>query len=117
MGQSNGSAPAAQKSTVTIKVSKPVRDFLAESTDLNEPIDRTIRRLLGLKIVPGQFPPKGKLRKNHYNVRKSSVMTTVKVSQYLRDYLASKAKWNDSIDETLRRLLKVDGVKVEEKAS
>ena len=103
--------PLAQKSTVTIKVSKTVRDFIQDSTKFNEPIDRTIRRLLGLKIVPGDFPPKGKLRKNHYSVRKSSVMTTVKVSQFLRDHIASKAKWNESIDHTLRRLLKLDVVK------
>lgn len=101
-------APVVQKSTVTIKVSKSVRDHIQKSTALNEPIDRTLRRLLGLKIMPGDFPPKGKLRKNHYSVRKSSVMTTVKVSQSLRDYIASKAKWNESIDHTLRRLLKLD---------
>jgi negative regulator of replication initiation len=41
-------------------------------------------------------------------------MTTVKVTQFLRDFIASKAKWNESIDYTLRRLLKMDVVKVEE---
>lgn len=103
-------APAG-RSTVTIKVSKSVRDFIEGSTAFNEPIDRTIRKLLHLKILPGDYPPKGKLRKNHYSVRKNSVMTTVKVTQFLRDYIASKAKWNESIDHTLRRLLKVSDVK------
>lgn len=104
-----------QKSTVTIKVSKSVRDYIQTKTNLNEPIDRTLRRLLGLKIMPGDFPPKGKLRKNHYNKRqRSPVMTTVKVTQFLRDFIASKAKWNESIDHTLRRMLKMDAVKVEE---
>ena len=104
-----------QKSTVTIKVSKSARDHIQKSTDLNEPIDRTLRRLLGLKITPGDFPPKGKPRKNHYNNRrKSPVMTTVKVTQFLRDFIAGKAKWNESIDHTLRRLLKMDAVKAEE---
>jgi hypothetical protein len=100
-------APAG-RSTVTIKVSKYVRDHIQKKTSLNEPIDRTLRKLLGLKVLPGEYPPKGKLRLNHYSRRKSSVMTTVKVTQFLRDYIASKAKWNESIDHTLRRLLRLE---------
>lgn len=111
-GNSNG-ALGAQRSTVTMKVSKTVRDHIQKSTSLSEPIDRTLRRLLGLKLVPGDFPPKGKPRKNRINGKRSSVMTTVKVTEQLRDFIASKAKWNESIDHTLRRLLKLDGQKVE----
>lgn len=91
------------KATVTIKISRTVRDHITSSTCLNEPIDRTLRRLLKLKIPLGDFPP----RTPRAPQENPPSTTTVKVTQEVHDYITTRAKWNESIDDTLRRMLKL----------
>ena len=97
----------SQRATVTVKISRLVRDFITKSTTEDEPIDRTLRRLLKMKIPPGIFPQ----RTPRESSKNPPETTTIKVTVEVRDYITSKAHWNESIDQTLRRLLglKPDG--------
>ena len=90
----------AQRATVTVKISRVVREFIAKSTSLNEPVDRTLRRLLKLRIQVGVFPA----RSPRETPKNPPIMTTIKITEEVRDHITSKARWNESIDQTLRRL-------------
>lgn len=92
--------PKSQRATVTLKISRAVREHITRSTTLNEPIDRTLRRIFKLKIPVGVFPARTPRdpRKNPPS------MTTIKVTEEVRDYVTGKARWSESMDQTLRRL-------------
>lgn len=92
--------PQARRATVTLKISRTVRDHITTRTTLNEPIDRTLRRIFKLKIPVGLFPA----RTPRNPQRNPPSMTTIKVTEEVRDYITGKARWNESIDQTLRRL-------------
>jgi ribosomal protein S21 len=108
-------ADQAQKATVTVKISRVVREFIAKSTSLNEPVDRTLRRLLKLRIPVGVFPA----RSPRETPKNPPSMTTIKITEEVRDHITSKARWNESIDQTLRRLfnLKSDAETVSSRRS
>lgn len=91
----------ALKATVTVKISRIVRDYITKSTILDEPIDRTLRRLLKLKIPAGVFPA----RAPREMVDEPPDTTTIKVTEEVRAFITGQAHWNESIDQTLRRLL------------
>lgn len=97
-----------QRATVTVKISRVVRDYITKSTTLNEPIDRTLRRLLKLKVQSGVFPQ----RTPRETPKTPPNTTTIKVTEEVREFVTSRAHWNESIDQTLRRLLglKLNGV-------
>lgn len=105
----------AQRATVTVKISRVVREFIAKSTSLNEPVDRTLRRLLKLRIPVGVFPQ----RTPRETPKNPPSMTTIKITIGVRDHVTSKARWNESIDQTLRRLfnLKSDAEPVSSRRS
>lgn len=100
-------SPQAAKptSTITIKISRTVREHITESTDLSEPIDRTLRRLLGLKITKGMFLPRPKDPEE--DVKRPALLTTVRITSELHEFITKRARWNESIDTTLRRLLRI----------
>lgn len=94
------------RASCTIKISRYVRDHIESKADLVEPADRTLRRLFGLKLQKGEFPKK---KKGDAPLRKNTVpWTTIKITVPLRDYITSKASWNESVDHTIRRLLKLE---------
>lgn len=88
------------RATITLKISRPVRDYITRSTTLNEPIDRTLRRIFKLKLPVGVFPARTPRdpRKNPPS------MTTIKVTEEVRDHITGKARWGESMDQTLTRL-------------
>jgi ribosomal protein S21 len=91
------------RATVTMKISRIVRDHITASTILDEPIDRTLRRLLKLNIPAGVFPQRA--------ARKACEAppdtTTIKVTEEVRECITSQTHWNESIDQTLRRIFKL----------
>jgi ribosomal protein S21 len=91
----------AQKATVTVKISRTIRDYITERTIQDESIDRTLRRLLKLTIPVGTFSQ----RSPRETCDKPPETTTIKVTKEVRDYIVGEAHWNESIDQTLRRLL------------
>jgi hypothetical protein len=91
----------AQKATVTVKFSRTLRDYITERTIQDESIDRTLRRLLKLNIPVGTFPQ----RSPRKTCGKPPATTTSRVTKEVRDYIVGEAHWNESIDQTLRRLL------------
>ena len=92
-----------QRASCTIKISRYVRDYIESKASVVEPADRTLRRLLGLKLQPGLFPAK------KASPPKSKIpWTTIKITVPLRDHITSRAGWNESVDHTLRRLLKLN---------
>lgn len=105
----------AHNATVTVKISRVVRDYITKSSSLNEPIDRTLRRLLGLKVQPGVFAQ----RSPRETPKTPTSTTTIKVTAEVREFITSKANWNESIDQTLRRLLglKQEGEPVQKRRS
>jgi hypothetical protein len=95
-----------QRASCTIKISRFVRDHIEKKTTLAEPTDRSLRRLLGLKLQKGEFSLKDPYPKDP-DKKPVAPWTTIKVTEFLRDYITSKAEWNESVDHTLRRLLKL----------
>lgn len=95
-----------QRASFTIKVSGIVREYIERNTALVEPVDRTLRRLLGLPVQPGEFPSKLPAKKSPKG-KKKVIWTTIKVTELVRDHITSKAEWNRSVDHTLRRLFKL----------
>ena len=95
----------AMKATVTVKISRIVRDYITKSTIVDEPIDRTLRRLLKLPIPAGVFPQ----RAPREMCGKPPETTTIKVTEEVREFVTGLAHWNESIDQTLRRLLGLKG--------
>lgn len=91
----------ALKATVTVKISRIVRDYITSSTIQDEPIDRTLRRLLKLHIPAGVFPQ----RAPREMCDAPPDTTTIKVTEEVRAFITGQAHWNESIDQTLRRLL------------
>jgi len=97
-----------QRAIHTIKISRFVRDHIQKKTTLIEPVDRSLRRLLGLKLQLGEFSAR-----RPGTAKKSSVAwTTIKITELLREYITSKAEWNESVDHTIRRLLKLEQAEV-----
>ena len=95
-----------QRASYTIKISRLVRDHIQKKTTLAEPVDRTLRRLLGLKLQKGEFPP---LPKKAAGGKKSgSEWTTIKITELLWNHIRAKGEWNKSVDHALRRLLKLE---------
>lgn len=96
------------RASITIKISRVTREHIQRSTDLSEPIDRTLRRLLGLRVQKGNFAPKEEPKEDG---KRPALLTTVRISSELHGFITGKARWNESIDSTLRRLLgiRVDG--------
>lgn len=95
-----------QRASFTIKISRLVRDHIQKKTTLVEPVDRTLRRLLGLKLQKGEFRP---LRAKAVDNGKAKIAwTTIKITELLWSYIREKAEWNQSVDHTLRRLLKLE---------
>jgi hypothetical protein len=107
--------PQEQRSVRTIKISRLVHTHLQEKATLVEPFDRTIRRELGLAIQPGTFPKKAPAAPAPKRKKAPSEWTTGKISEDTWNYITSKAEWNESVDHTLRRLLKLDQPPVEER--
>lgn len=95
----------ALKATVTVKISRIVRDYITKSTIVDEPIDRTLRRLLKLNIPAGVFPQRAPRKM----FGKPPGTTTIKVTEEVRAFITGQAHWNESIDQTLRRLLGLKG--------
>lgn len=96
--------PNDQRAKCTIKISRLVRDHIEKKTTLAEPTDRTLRRLLGLKLQKGEFV----VRVKDKNAEKPDApWTTIKITEFLRDYITGHAGWNESVDHTIRRLLKL----------
>ncbi len=93
-----------QRARCIIKISRLVRTHIEDKATLDEPTDRTLRRLLGLKLQEGDFDPKSPSTKKR---KKPAEWTTIKVTEFLRNYIIQCAKWNESVDHTLRRLLKL----------
>jgi hypothetical protein len=95
-----------QRARCIIKVSRLVRSFLEEKAEPGEPTDRTVRRLLGLKMLENSYERRdGSASKG---ARKKKVAwTTIKVTEFVRAHIIQCAKWNESVDHTLRRLLKL----------
>jgi hypothetical protein len=100
--------PQEQRSVRTIKISRLVHKHLQEKATLVEPFDRTIRRELGLQIQPGTYPKKPLPDPAPKRKKKPSEWTTGKISEDTWNYITSKAEWNESVDHTLRRLLKLE---------
>jgi hypothetical protein len=96
-----------QRAAFTIKVSTVVREHIEKSTNIIEPVDRTLRRLFGLPVQPGEFPSKPVQKKKVVKGKKKVIWTTIKVTEVVRDHITSKAEWNRSVDHTLRRLFKL----------
>ncbi len=94
-----------QKASCTIKISRYVRDYIEQKAEVIEPADRTLRRLFGLKLQKGEFPPK---KGSPPRRTKLVPWTTIKITVPLRDHITSRAEWNESVDHTIRRLLKLD---------
>lgn len=88
-----------QKATHSVKVSLAVRKHIVKNNRDDEPIDRTLRRLLKLPIPAGVF-----LRRVPRNGKRPDT-TTIKVSDDVRNFIAANGKWGESADHTLRRLL------------
>ncbi len=95
-----------QRARCIIKISRRVRLFIEEKTTLDEPTDRTLRRLLGLKVSDGVYGPKTNGSKPQKK-KKPARWTTIKVTEQTRNYIINSADWNESVDHTLRRLLKI----------
>lgn len=96
-----------QRASYTIKISRLVRDHIQKKTTLSEPVDRTLRRLLGLKLQKGEFSPLPK--KPSAGAKKSeSEWTTIKITELLWNHIRAKGEWNKSVDHALRRLLKLE---------
>lgn len=96
--------PSDQRARCTIKISRLVRDHIEKKTTLAEPTDRTLRRLLGLKLQKGEF----QVRVKDKNAEKPDApWTTIKITEFLRDHITGHAGWNESVDHTIRRLLKL----------
>lgn len=89
----------------TIKISRFVHQYLQSKATLAEPFDRTVRRELGLKLQKGEFQEKEPLKPK---TKKLSEWTSGKVSEDTWNYITSKAQWNESVDNTLRRLFKLE---------
>jgi len=89
------------KASITIKISRATREHIQRSTEVVEPIDRTLRRLLGLRVPKGHFEPKA----DGADMKRPALQTTVRISSELHAWITKRAKWNESIDTTLRRLL------------
>jgi len=109
--------PQEQRSIRTIKISRLVHTHLQKKAALVEPFDRTIRRELGLKIQPGTFPKKRIADPSLIpgKDREPSEWTTGKISEDTWNYITSKAEWNESVDHTLRRLLKLEQAQAEDR--
>jgi hypothetical protein len=78
--------------TTTIKISRKVMRHIDAAASVDESVDETLRRLLGLSDgteKPGGVPPPN---------------TTIKVSKVM-NHIQQKAKPKESRDETLSRLL------------
>jgi hypothetical protein len=105
-GPENGS-----RATITIKISREVREKISAHFDFS--IDRTLRRLLRFK--PPRGKPQGRppfQRSEEPDGKRPALMTTARITAELHGHITKKARWNESIDTTLRRLL---GIKTEEK--
>lgn len=94
----------AERAGFTVKISRVVRDHIEDSTTLQEPTDRTLRRMLGLKLQKGDFPKKAKKAASK---KVLAPWTTIKITEMLKNFITDKASWNESVDHTLRRLLKL----------
>lgn len=101
----NGKKEASSGTQIwfTIKISRMIRNYIEKAATLSEPADRTLRRLLGLTLQPGEYRPKSRKPSDKAAVP----WTTIKVSASLRDHITGLAKWNESVDHTLRRLLEL----------
>lgn len=93
-----------QRARCIIKISRRTRIFIEEKATLDEPTDRTLRRLLGLSVLPGEYGPKAPPSKG---AKKPAKWTTIKVTEQTRNFIINSAEWNESVDHTLRRLLKI----------
>jgi hypothetical protein len=93
-----------QRARCIIKISRRVRMYIEEKATLHEPTDRTLRRLLGLKLQDGEYGPKPPPPKNQ---KKPAEWTTIKVTEIVRAHIIKQAQWNESVDHTIRRLLKI----------
>ena len=99
-----------ERATITIKISRDVREKIAAHFDFS--INRTLRRLVGFKAPRGK-PERRTAREPGENGKRPALMTTARITVGLHDFITKKARWNESIDSTLRRLL---GIKAQEQA-
>lgn len=95
-----------QRARCIIKVSRLVRTHIEQKSLLGESTDRTLRRLLGLKLQDGDSLMGGAVQ-GKPGRKKKAAWTTIKVTDFLRAHVIGCAKWNESVDHTLRRLLKL----------
>lgn len=93
-----------QRARCIIKISRLVRLYIEEKATFDEPTDRTLRKLLGLQVPQGEYGPKEPAPKKR---KKPAAWTTIKVTEATRNYIVNSADWNESVDHTLRRLLKL----------
>lgn len=93
-----------QRARCIIKVSRLVRTHIEKKALSGEATDRTLRRLLSLKLQDGERESRSPGKRGP---KKEAAWTTIKVTEFLRSHIIQCAKWNESVDHTLRRLLKL----------
>lgn len=99
-----------QRARCIIKVSRLVRTHIETKAVSGESTDRTLRRLFGLKLQPQPHNGDRELRDTGLakpGRKKKAAWTTIKVTEFLRAHIIQCAKWNESVDHTIRRLLKL----------
>lgn len=95
-----------QRARCIIKVSRLVRTHIEQKATAGEPTDRTLRRLLGLKLQEAGYEPRDGTN-GKSGRKKKAAWTTIKVTEFVRAHIIHCAKWNESVDHTIRRLLKL----------